>query len=361
MKKIIHVDMDCFYAQVEMRDNPSLKGKPVAVGGMPGTRSVLCTSNYEARKYGVRAAMPTDLAVKKCKNLIVIPPDFKKYQEASHLIHNVFAEFTDLIEPLSLDEAFLDVAHYENASLIIGEIQKRIYEETNLTSSVGLAPNKFLAKIASDWNKPNGLFVIRPHEIEKFVANLDVKLIPGVGKVGLQALTGLNIKTCSDILKVDPIILHETFGKFGIDLINYAKGIDHRNVEGNYERKSLSVETTFLKDTFWNETLESEFDDILTELEVRIDNFLKDEPSTMVKKVFAKAKFNDFISRSRETVITLDANFKAITYRDQFKQLLLNVLAQKEKPVRLIGLGVRFQRNDDQQKSWQLPLFNNFS
>lgn len=351
--------MDCFYAQVEMRDDPSLKGRPVAVGGLPGTRSVLCTANYEARKFGVRSAMPTDLAVKKCKDLVVIPPHFSKYKEASEIIHQVFAEYTDKIEPLSLDEAFLDVSHEANASLLIKDIQRKIFERTQLTSSVGLAPNKFLAKIASDWNKPNGLFIIRPHEVNKFVHDLEVKCIPGVGAVSLKTLNDLKIKTCGDLLKVDATILTQFFGKFAQDLLNYAHGIDDRDVVTEWERKSLSVESTFLKDHYWSDELEIEFHNILAELHDRLMEFLADEPEKSVKKIFVKAKYNDFTKRSKETIIPKNADFNTLEYKNQFLSLLSSLIVDSDKPVRLIGLGVRFHTSDvDEVSEVQLPLFN---
>lgn len=350
--------MDCFYAQVEMRDNPSLKGHPVAVGGLPKTRSVLCTSNYEARKFGVRAAMPTDLAIKKCPNLIVIPPNFKKYTEASEQIHEVFHQYTNKIEPLSLDEAYLDVSNEANASLLIKEIQQKIFEKTKLTSSIGLAPNKFLAKIASDWNKPNGVFVIRPHEVEKFVNDLDVKLIPGVGKVSLGVLHSIGIKTCADIRNVNPQLIYSHFGKFGEDLISYAFGIDDRDVISEYDRKSLSVESTFLKDYFWGDELKKEFDDIFHELQIRLDEFLAEESTKIVKKVLVKAKFSDFTKVSKEMTIDTTKAFNLIDHRENFEQLMDMALLKKPLPVRLIGLGVRFDTKDNlEENNFQLPLF----
>ncbi|MBY0416163.1 MAG: DNA polymerase IV [Bdellovibrionales bacterium] len=168
-RKIIHVDMDCFYAQVEMRDRPELANVPLAIGGQPGTRSVLCTSNYLARKYGVKSAMPTDYAIRLCPKLVVLPPNFKKYQKASEIIQNIFLKYSSKVETVSLDEAYIDVSDCVSATEIGKKIQEDIFKATNLTASVGIAPNKFLAKIASDWKKPNGFFVIKPHEVEGFV------------------------------------------------------------------------------------------------------------------------------------------------------------------------------------------------
>ena len=358
MKKIIHVDMDCFYAQVEMRDNPALKNLPIAVGGLPKTRSVLCTSNYEARKYGVKSAMPTDFALKKCPHLIVIPPNFKKYSEASEIIQNIFHKYTDLVEPLSLDEAFLDVSHEANASLLLKKIKDDILKETALTASIGLAPNKFLAKIASDWKKPNGEFIIKPHQVEEFIKHLEVKLIPGVGSKTQELLAQFNIKTLSDIRNANHHILFEAFGKFSYDLINYSKGIDHREVIADFERKSLSVENTFLADLTWSQHLELEFDKVVLELDNRLAEYLSNNPQILIKKIFAKVRFSDFTRTSCELTITADQNFKIPLYREAFLDLLKNNLVKKEKAVRLIGLGVRFQSEEENMINNQLSLFN---
>ena len=242
--------MDCFYAQVEMRDNPSLQNVPLAIGGLPGTRSVLCTSNYIARKFGVKSAMPTDYAMKLCPNLIVLVPNFKKYSKASEIIQSIFQNYSTLVEPVSLDEAYLDVSNAKSATDIAVEIKKAIFTRTGLTASVGVAPNKFLAKIASDWQKPNGLFVIPPANVESFVKTLPVKLIPGIGKKGVEIFDSIGVKTCDDLNKIPHSILSMHFGKFSNSLYQYAKGADDREVISEWERKSLSVETTFSKDIF---------------------------------------------------------------------------------------------------------------
>jgi DNA polymerase-4 len=353
MKKIIHVDMDCFYAQVEMRDNPALKNLPIAVGGLPKTRSVLCTSNYEARKYGVRSAMPTDLAIRKCPKLVVIVPDFKKYEAASEIIQKIFLKYTDLVEPLSLDEAFLDVSHEAHASLLLKEIKNQILKETELTSSIGLAPNKFLAKIASDWKKPDGEFVIKPHQVEEFVKNLKVKLIPGVGAKTHEALLALKIETLNDIRNTDPTILHSHFGKFSTDLINYSLGIDEREVIADFERKSLSVENTFLVDHFWSDKLEIEFNEVLTELDRRLEN-----NNSLIKKIFTKVRFSDFTRTTAEITIPIDQNFRPHHYKTQFLELLKTNLSKRVLPVRLIGVGVRFLPDSENNNNQQLLLFS---
>jgi len=343
MKKIIHVDMDCFYAQVEMRDNPSLRNVPLAVGGLPGTRSVLCTSNYIARKFGVKSAMPTDYAVKLCPNLVVVTPNFRKYSEASEIIHSVFQKYSSVIESVSLDEAYLDVSDTESATKIAVEIKKDILERTGLTASVGVAPNKFLAKIASDWKKPDGLFVIPPVNVEAFVSKLPVKLIPGVGKKGHEILESLGIKTCQDLREIPLDLLSQFFGKFAYDLKLYADGIDDRDVVSEWERKSLSVETTFIKDIKEENLLQLEMRDLYEDMLGRLEAHFDEEGEKRIKKVFVKVKFNDFKSTTcEETLRYEDDHWEAELSPERFFPLLSHCLMKKDRPVRLIGLGVRF-------------------
>ncbi|MBC7712035.1 MAG: DNA polymerase IV [Rhizobacter sp.] len=350
-KKIIHVDMDCFYAQVEMRDRPELKNVPLAIGGAPGTRSVLCTSNYIARTFGVKSAMPTDFAVRLCPKLVVLPPNFKKYQKASEIIQNIFLKYSDMVETVSLDEAYLDVTGAVNATEIGKLIKEDIWKATGLTASVGIAPNKFLAKIASDWKKPNGLFVIKPHEVESFVKDLPVKLIPGVGKVGLQHLESLGIKTCNDIRSFPPEVLALSFGKFSLDLFYYSRGIDEREVQSEWERKSLSVENTFLNDMTNPEEMKLYLEELLMEMKDRVGRHLEDEPHKKIKKIFVKVKYNDFKqSTSEETLIPFEYSekiFDKAVNIDSFYRLLNVSLAKKTRPVRLLGVGVRFLTGEE--------------
>lgn len=350
-RKIIHVDMDCFYAQVEMRDNPKLKDVPLAIGGMPGTRSVLCTSNYIARKYGVRSAMPTDTAVRLCPKLVVIPPNFKKYKKASDIIQNIFLKYSEAVEAVSLDEAYLDVTGAPNATEIGKKIKEDIFKATGLTASVGIAPNKFLAKIASDWKKPNGLFVIKPHEVDSFTKELPVKCIPGVGKKGLEVLESLGIKTCNDIRQFPPEVLALSFGKFSLDLYYFSRGIDEREVCTEWERKSLSVENTFLHDMTNPEEMRLYLEELLAEMKGRVERHLEDEPEKKIKKMFVKVKYNDFKqSTSEESLIpfTYDENFfDRMINVDGFFRLLSASLAKKSKPVRLLGVGVRFLTGEE--------------
>ena len=251
MRKIIHIDMDAFYASVEQRDEPSLKGKPVIVG-WPGERSVVCAASYEARKFGVHSAMPATRARRLCPQAVFIHPNFEKYRAVSREIRNIFERHTPLVEPLSLDEAYLDVTTeltgIPTATETAECIRREIREETNLTASAGVAPNKFLAKIASDWKKPDGLFVIRPHQVERFLMPLPVRKIPGVGKATEKVLHEMKIETVGDIHQFTQEELVARFGKWGTRLWELARGIDESPVEPSRPRKSWSSEATFPKD-----------------------------------------------------------------------------------------------------------------
>jgi len=251
MRKIVHIDMDAFYASVEQRDDPSLRGKPVVVAWR-GARSVVCAASYEARTYGIRSAMPAMRAERLCPGAIFVPPDFTRYRAASKQVREIFLQHTDLVEPLSLDEAYLDVTEtktgFATATAVAKAIRAQIFEATQLTASAGVAPNKFLAKIASDWRKPDGLFVIRPEQVEDFLAPLAVGRIPGVGKVMNAKLEALGIHACTDLRTFDARELERRFGRFGQRLHELAYGIDHRAVHPDQPVQSISAEDTFSRD-----------------------------------------------------------------------------------------------------------------
>ena len=251
MRKIIHVDMDAFYASVEQRDDPSLRGKPVVVAWR-GARSVVCAASYEARKFGVRSAMPAVRAERLCPQAIFVPPDFTRYKAVSRQVREIFLRHTDLVEPLSLDEAYLDVtvpkSGLPTATAVAEMIRAQIREETHLTASAGVAPNKFLAKIASDWRKPDGQFVLRPHQIEAFLTPLPVERIPGVGKVMQGKLNADGIHTVGDLRTHSQYELETRYGSFGGSLFRRARGIDERPVEPNQPVQSISSEDTFATD-----------------------------------------------------------------------------------------------------------------
>ena len=257
MRKIVHVDMDAFYASVEQRDDPQLRGKPVVVAWR-GNRSVVCAASYEAREFGVRSAMPAVRAERLCPNAVFLPPDFPRYRVVSSQVRDIFKRHTDLIEPLSLDEAYLDVSENKTglptATQVARTIREQIRAELSLTASAGVAPNKFLAKIASDWKKPDGLFVIQPEEIDSFLLPLPVGRLPGVGKVTEEKLKSLQVQTIADLRALDLSTLERRFGRFGVRLHGLALGIDNNEVIPDRPTKSISAEDTFEQDVTLTET-----------------------------------------------------------------------------------------------------------
>lgn len=336
-KKIIHVDMDCFYAAIEILDNPSLANKPVAVGGSPDRRGVISTCNYIARKYGVRSAMATSLAYHHCRDLVVLPVNIDKYRQVAKRIHEVFFEFTDLVEPLSLDEAYLDVTHSSHcqgsATWIAQTIRKLIYEREKLTASAGVAPNKLLAKIASGWKKPNGLFVISPTEVSSFTMNLPVEHLYGVGKVTLNKLHYYGLKTCADLQKVPLTKIIDRFGRRGQLLYNYCRGIDERSVEPNKQRKSLSVEYTFSKDVPDISSCNPTILELFNRLNQKL---LERAPKRAIKNQRIKLKFNDF------KIVTCELASDVVNLESYLK-LFNETYTRENKPIRLVGLGVQFK------------------
>lgn len=299
VRKIIHVDMDCFFAAVEMRDNPALKSVPLAIGGSREQRGVISTCNYEARKYGVRSAMSTHKAQLLCPKLVLLPGRMGVYKAVSQQIRAIFERYSDLIEPLSLDEAYLDVTdspHFKgSASLIAEAIRADIRRELNLTASAGVAPNKFLAKIASEENKPDGLFVLTPAAVADFVKDLPLRKIPGVGPATESRLAALGLKTCADIQRCDQDWFELQFGKFGRALYERAFGIDERGVTVSRERKSVGVETTLPKDLETLAAVRRVADELAPELTRRLGE-------RAIGKVGVKLKFSDFTQTTMEHV-----------------------------------------------------------
>ena len=257
MRKIVHIDMDAFYASVEQRDDPQLRGKPVVVAWR-GNRSVVCAASYEARKFGVRSAMPAVRAERLCPNAVFLPPDFPRYRAVSRQVREILQRHTDLIEPLSLDEAYLDVSENKTglrtATLVARTIREQIRTELHLTASAGVAPNKFLAKIASDWKKPNGLFVIQPEEVDAFLLPLPVGRVPGVGKVTEEKLQNLKVHTIADLRRLDLPVLESRFGRYGVRLYDLARGVDETKVMPDRPTQSISAEDTFEYDVRLAET-----------------------------------------------------------------------------------------------------------
>lgn len=349
-RKIIHIDMDCFYAAIEIRDNPKLANKPIAVGGPENSRGVLCTCNYIARKFGVRSAMPTNMAKSLCKDLIILPVNMSKYKLVSKNIQAIFHKFTDLVEPLALDEAYLDVTNnpdYQNSATLIAQaIRKEIWDSQNLTASAGVAPNKFLAKIASGMNKPNGIYVITPDQVSPFVKTLPVEKIFGVGKVTLNKLKQMNLNTCYDLQQLSLRELVERFGKFGYSLYYQAHGIDNREINPNRIRKSLSVETTFNQDIKDSNLLLQELAKLHQQLIARLSNL---DNSYKIKNQYIKLKYHNF--RVKSTEIKSDN-----TDIQTFKALLLKLTNENHTPIRLLGLGVSFAdpNTDTNISQWDL-------
>lgn len=335
LRKIIHIDCDCFYAAIEMRDDPRLAGRPMAVGGSAERRGVIATCNYEARAYGVRSAMSSRHAMKLCPDLSIVKPRFEAYREASREIHAILRDYTELIEPLSLDEAYLDVTDSQwfsgSATRIAEDIRQRVSRKLHITVSAGVAPNKFLAKIASDWRKPNGLFVITPPQVEAFVAELPVNRLHGVGKVTADKLARLGIVTCLDLLDWTRQALVREFGSFGERLWGLARGIDERAVQNDSRRQSVSVENTYDNDLPDLATCLERLPELLLSLNERIARM---DSSYKPGKPFVKVKFHDF---SQTTLEQAGAGHDL----DSYRQLLSQAFARGGKPVRLLGVGVR--------------------
>lgn len=346
-RKIVHVDMDCFYAAIEMREHPELAGQPIAVGGSSG-RGVLTTCNYEARKFGCHSAMPAFKAKRLCPDLVMLPVRFDLYRKESANIREIFAEFTDLIEPLSLDEAYLDVSHLSSEGASVAwEIRERIRDRTRLTASAGIAPNKFLAKIASDWEKPDGQFEVREEEKLNFLDELPVKKIWGVGKRTAERLNDAGISTCGEMRKRSEMELVQRFGKFGRSLYQLCRGIDDRVVNPNRERKSVSNERTFRENlTSVEEGLEK-LGELVDELR---DDFDGRHSDRTIRECVVKLKFEDFqITSAQRSAETIEA--------EMFVELLEEAWERGGgKSVRLIGAGVRF-RPVEKEDTRQLEMF----
>ncbi len=339
-RKIIHIDMDCFYAAIEVRDDPSLEGKPVGVGGSSG-RGVLTTANYVARKFGCHSAMPVFMAKHLCPEIILTPIRFDVYREESRKICAIFSRYTELIEPLSLDEAYLDLSHRsESGAALAQEIRMRISEEIGLTASAGIAPNKMIAKVASDWNKPDGQLEVRPDEVDSFMRGLRVGKLHGVGKRGRESLTKIGVTTCGDLQKFNKFELADRFGKWGVELYERCRGNDKRPVSNDRTRKSLSKEHTFsqnIRDFDW-------LVDVMRKVLAEVRDAVEAKVDQEIKSRVVKLKFEDFTQTTAE---------KAGTELDEDAYLDLLKLAWNRgegKAVRLLGLGVRLAIDEEQQE-----------
>ena len=335
-----------------MRDDPSLRDLPIAIGGKSDRRGVVATCNYKAREYGVRSAMPTGQALRLCPDLVVVPGTMSKYQTAAQHIREIFYRYTDKVEPLSLDEAYLDVTDCNecqgSATLIAQEIRQVIAREVGVTASAGVAPNKFLAKVASDLNKPDGQYVITPSEVDAFVVRLDVKCLFGVGKVTSDRLWRLGIATCGDLRQRSVVELVEYFGVFGRRLHDLSFGRDDREVKSDSRRKSLSVERTYSDDLADLPAILRKLPDLLVELRSRLRRV---DADYLVIKQVVKIKFHDF------TITTVERQVVKGLPIEAFEELCIQAWERGGRPVRLIGVGVRFLDTRDEGRAVQLELF----
>ncbi|MCL6247104.1 DNA polymerase IV [Acinetobacter sp. ANC 4945] len=350
MRKIIHIDMDAFFASVELRERPELKQLPVVVSSHH-PRAVICAASYPAREFGLRSAMSMAQARKLCPQVVVIEPNFEKYRAVSAQIHAIFQRYTSLIEPLSLDEAYLDVTenlqHIPSATEVAMRIQAEILQSTGLTASAGVAPNKFLAKVASDWNKPNGICIIKPSQVLHFIHDLALKKIPGVGKVTQEKLKAMQLNTLGDLQQIDEAVLIHHFGKYGRQLYLYAQGIDERPVQSSRERQQISKETTFDDDLtlsqcqpYWPKLI----DQVWSSLEKK---------QLSARGVSAKLKLKNF------QVLQHSKSFKtSLNQREDLAQVLQQLLHEmhisEDDQFRLIGVGV-YQLSAQNQET-QLSL-----
>ncbi len=340
-RKILHVDMDAFYASVEQRDDPSLRGRPVVVAWR-GARSVVCAASYEARRFGVRSAMPAIRAERLCPQAVFVPPDFTRYKAVSRHVREIFARHTDLIEPLSLDEAYLDVSvtktGLSTATATAQAIREAIREETHLTASAGVASNKFLAKIASDWRKPDGIFVIRPHQVEAFLAPLPVGRLPGVGKVMEQKLEELGIATVSDLRTLGAAGLEARFGRWGRRLHELSLGIDHNPVEPERPTLQISSEDTFERDLHLDE-LESHIARLAEKTWEGYGRELARDPDRLARTVVLKLKTADFRILTRSLTPS-----ERPTSLEQLVRIACELRARVPLPAgtryRLVGVGL---------------------
>lgn len=341
-RKIIHIDMDSFFASVEMRDNPEWRNIALAVGGDPGRRGVLSTCNYMARKFGVKSAMASAYALRLCPELLIVPGRMNAYREASQKVHEILSRFSDNIEPMSLDEAYLDVTDSKHfggsATLIAQEIRKEIARHTQLSASAGIGPNKFLAKMASEWNKPNGQFTISPNQINAFMLQLPLSKLPGIGAKTAISLERHGLKNCRDIQASDLFSLRRKYGNWAHRLYELSFGYDDNEIESHWLRKSLGVEETFEKDLSPDECSTQLFD-LYDEMNRRLARYIKKEPSARTVKAFVKIKTHDFKQHTFERV--LDATSIKAPQLEQYSLMLGDLLARYQTSVRLIGLGVR--------------------
>ena len=351
MRRILHCDMDCFYAAVEVRDAPSLRGKPVVVGGRPEGRGVVAAASYEARRYGIHSAMASAQAVRRCPDLVFLPPDFPRYRRESDAIFAIFGDFTPLVQPASLDEAYLDVSdhlgRWGSATAIAREIRRRVREERKLTVSVGVGPNRLVAKIASDLDKPDGLTVVRPEQVEAFLGPLPVRRLHGVGPATERSLAELGVTTVEQLRRLEVEALTRRFGKWGEVLHAFARGVDDRAVTVERERKSLGTETTYARDLDRPAAIEDELvrlaGDVAGDLQKR---------HLWARTISIKVRYSDFTTITRSHTVGV-----ACCDAPSVARLATSLMRRTDaasRPVRLLGVTAS---NLVEGAPEQLPLF----
>ncbi|MBC6004933.1 MAG: DNA polymerase IV [Paeniclostridium sordellii] len=355
-RKIIHIDMDAFYASVEQRDNKELRGKPVIVGGSPESRGVVATCSYEARKFGIHSAMPSKVAYVRCPHAIFVPPRFDVYHKVSCQIREIFKRYTDIIEPLSLDEAYLDVTEnkkgIEYASVIAKRIKHDIYKEIGITSFAGVSYNKFLAKIASDYQKPNGLTVITPEKAQEFIDKLPIKKFFGIGKVTEKTLKMMGINNGYDLRNMELIQLETIFKKKGYDMYNFARGIDHRPVKVSRERKSVGAESTFISNVnFDSDELNEHIKEVVKDVYMRLNSINKSG-----KTITVKVKYEDFQQVTKRHTLKTPIH----TYDDILgnTNILIEKIKDKNKQIRLIGVSISNLSDKEKEMYTTISLFD---
>lgn len=350
LRKIIHIDMDAFYASVEQLDRPELKGKPIAVGGSE-VRGVVSAASYEARKFGVKSAMSGVQAARLCPQLIFVRPRFDRYKEISKQIRAIFLEYTDLVEPLSLDEAYLDVTENKkgnpSATLIAKEIRQKIFEKTGLTASAGISVNKFVAKIASDYNKPNGQKTVNPDEVEAFIEVLDVKKFYGIGKVTAEKMYQLGIYTGLDLKNKTLEYLEQHFGNSGQAFYNLSRGISYSQVKPNRQMKSIGAERTFNENLSSEIYMEERLENIASEIERRIKKY-----NISGKTITLKIKYSDFTQQTRSKTLPYFIADKSLIF-ETAKELLYQ--ERLKDSVRLLGISLN-NLNTNQKKNIVVQL-----
>ena len=355
MRRILHCDMDCFYAAVHMRDDPSLRGKPVVIGGSPNGRGVVAAASYEVRRYGVRSAMPASQAIRRCPHAIFIKPEFPRYREESQAIFEIFREFTPVVQPASLDEAYLDVSdHLEpwgSATAVAREIRRRVLEERRLTVSVGVGPNRLIAKIASDCDKPDGLTVVKPNRVQAFLDPLPVRRLHGVGPATEKALGELGVATIADLRAVELEVLRQRFGRHGQGLYNYCRGVDERPVRTHRERKSLGHERTYARDIASLKEMDAQLED----LSQRVASGL-DKRGIAARTITVKVRYPDFTTLTRAR--SLDHPTASAERIVRVARELLRLTDAATRNIRLLGVTASGLSTGQPEGPEQLGLFD---